>query len=188
MTDTEASFSIGGIQINKQLFKFIVTSAILYISWETVYQFWIHPTQTIELLLVGNIAWLSESILTMLGYGLIPTVFLDENVRTLGIDGSHGVFIADSCAGLPLLALFAGFIVAYPGPISKKLWFITLGLFTVHLINVVRIVALCMLAYHSPEMLDFNHHYTFTLIVYAYIFLLWVIWVNKFGTVTQSTK
>ncbi len=185
MTDTEASFSIGGIQINRQLFKFILTSAILYISWETCYQFWIHPNHAIEMVLVQNITWLSESILSMLGYGLIPAVFLDDNIRTLGIDGSHGVFIADSCAGLPLLALFAGFIIAYPGPISKKLWYIPLGLITVHFINVVRIVGLCLLANHAPEMLDFNHHYTFTITVYAYIFLLWVIWVNKFGTVSQ---
>ena len=188
MTETEASFTIRGIKINRQLFRFILTSAILYISWETVYQFWIHPNQTIELLLVRNLTWFCESILSLLGYGLIPTVFLDENVRTLGIDGSHGVFIADSCAGLPLLALFAGFILAYPGPISKKLWFIPLGLVTVHLINVVRIVALCLLANHAPELLDFNHHYTFTITVYACIFLLWVIWVNKFGAVAQSKE
>lgn len=153
-----------------------------------MYWRWIHPDQTVELLMIDNITWISESILSLLGYGLIPTVFLDDNIRTLGIDGSHGVFIADSCAGLPLLALFAGFILAYPGPISKKLWYLPLGLLTVYLINIVRIVALCMLAYHSPELLDFNHHYTFTLIVYAYIFLLWVIWVNKFGAVTQPSK
>ena len=188
MTDTDTSFSFKGIPINKQLLKFTLTSLVLYVVWQTSYYYWINPDQTIEQLLISNITWTSESILSMMGYGLIPTVFLDENIRTLGIDGSHGVYIADSCAGLPLLALFAGFIMAYPGSILKKLWFIPLGIFTVHLINVVRIVALCLLAFHSPELLDFNHHYTFTLIVYAYIFLLWVIWVNKFGAVSRSVK
>ena len=188
MAETESSFSFGGLKINKQLFKFVLTSALLYVTWEIMYWQWIHPDQMVELLLVDNITWISEAILTMLGYGLIPTVFLDDNIRTLGIDGSHGVFIADSCAGLPLLVLFAGFIMAYPGPLTMKLWYIPLGILLVHLINVIRIVALCMLAYHSPELLDFNHHYTFTLIVYAFIFLLWVIWVNKFGKISSSKK
>jgi len=43
------------------------------------------------------------------------------------------------------------------------------------------VVALALTANYFPEYLNFNHTYTFTFMVYAFIFLLWMIWVNRFS-------
>ena len=166
---------------NKPFPRFVATASLLYILWYALYELWLHPQRSLELLVVDNLIFLCSGMLKFLGYQLITAPVLYENIRTIGIDGTYGLFIADSCAGVPLFALFAGFIIAYPGAVKKKLIFIPLGIITIHLINALRIAGLCMVSFHTPEYLDFNHHYTFTVTVYAYIFLLWVIWVNKFS-------
>ena len=169
------------LKFNITLVRFLVTAIVLYVGWTALYELWIHPDRTIELWIVQNISDIGSATLTGLGYELITSEFMNEHYRTLGIDGTHGVFISDSCAGLSLMALFTGFILAYPGKWKAKLIYIPIGLVTIHIINVLRIIGLMILAKHAPSLLDFNHHYTFTFIVYAYIFLLWVVWVNRFS-------
>jgi exosortase/archaeosortase family protein len=48
-------------------------------------------------------------------------------------------------------------------------------------LNVLRVVALAIIAKYCPQYLNFNHTYTFTFVIYSFIFLLWIIWVNKFS-------
>ena len=131
--------------------------------------------------MVTNITFLVNGILELLGFTLIDSGVIHGYNRTLGIDGTHGLYIADSCAGVPLMALFSGFILAYPGQTIRKLIYIPIGLAIIHLINIIRIVGLAIVTLYAPEMLDFNHHYTFTIIVYTCIFLLWILWVNRFS-------
>jgi hypothetical protein len=52
---------------------------------------------------------------------------------------------------------------------------------TIHLINVLRIAALCIIVTIDYELLNFNHDYTFYVIVYGWVFLLWWIWVKRFS-------
>ena len=162
-------------------FLFLFKAALLYIGWELLYELWLHPNRELGLLVVSNITFMVNGILKLLGFSLIDSGIIHGFDRTLGIDGTHGLYIADSCAGVPLMALFAGFIIAYPGSIVRKLIYIPLGLGIIHFINIARIVGLAIVTLYAPEMLDFNHHYTFTIIVYACIFLLWILWVNRFS-------
>jgi hypothetical protein len=48
-------------------------------------------------------------------------------------------------------------------------------------LNVLRIVALAIIMSVNEEWLAFNHDYTFTILVYAYVFALWMIWVQRFS-------
>ena len=169
------------LKINPQLLRFLIIAILFYIGWTALYELWIHPDRTLELWIVESISNIGSGALKLMGYELITTEFMIEHYRTMGIDGTHGVYISDSCAGLTLMALFTGFVMAYPGKWKIKLIFIPIGLLTIHLINILRIIGLILLTKHAPNLLDFNHHYTFTFVVYAYIFILWVIWVNKFG-------
>lgn len=100
-------------------------------------------------------------------------------MQVMGIDGSNGVWIGGPCNGITLMFLFAVFVIAYPGSIKNKLWYIPLGIIAVHALNIIRIVALAIIALHDPYSLDFNHTYTFTFIAYSFVFMLWMIWVNK---------
>jgi exosortase family protein XrtF len=109
-------------------------------------------------------------------------------MRTLGIDGTHGLWIGDPCNGITLFALFTGFVIAYPGPVKRKIWFIPLGLFAIHIVNILRIVALAFITLYAPSYLEFNHTYTFTIIVYSFVFFLWMLWANKFSKPEEPTS
>ena len=173
---------------SKPFIKFLIVAIVLYSTWEASYKLWIHPDQTMELLIVQNIKGISNSLLTILGFTLIDPSQLYEQSRTLGIDGTHGLYIADSCSGLDLFALFSIFIIAYPGSVKNKLFYIPFGLLLIHMANAIRIVALCIVTLYAPDSLDFNHHYTFTFFVYSIIFILWIVWVNKFANSDKTVK
>ena len=75
--------------------------------------------------------------------------------------------IGAPCDGVVLYALFIFFILAFPGSVKHKLWFIPLGALSVFYLNVLRIVGLAIIMDINEEWLAFNHDYTFTIIVYA---------------------
>ena len=62
-----------------------------------------------------------------------------------------------------------------------KLIFIPIGILIVHGLNLLRLVALALIVVYHPDSLQFNHKYTFTILVYVCIFFLWMIWVKKFA-------
>ena len=109
-------------------------------------------------------------------------------MRIVGIDGTLGVWIGDPCNGFSLFALFLIFMITYPGPWKQKLWYIPLGLLAIHLVNVLRIVALTIILDNNSEWLDFNHNYTFNIIVYSFVFFLWYIWAKKFAAPYLDSK
>jgi len=166
---------------NKILF-FLLKAFGLYLFWYILYDLWLHPKSTLDNLISTNLAYWSSLIIKSLGFIAIDSVAASsENITVIGIDGTHGLWVGDPCNGITLFALFVGFIIAYPGKIKNKLWFIPLGLLSIHIINILRIVSLCLIVLYKPESLAFNHTYTFTILVYAYVFWLWLIWSNKYS-------
>ncbi len=165
---------------NKALVRFLISALVIYILWYLLYEFWLHPWKKLDLLVINTLIFFSSGILKLLNYPLINYPY-DENIRAMGIDGSHGLWIGDPCNGITLFALFAGFIFAYPGKIKWKLIFIPFGLISIHFLNILRITSLSIIAYYSPDSLEFNHTYTFTILVYSYVFLLWYLWATKFS-------
>ncbi|RZK47745.1 MAG: exosortase/archaeosortase family protein, partial [Hymenobacter sp.] len=86
------------------------------------------------------------------------------------------VVVGAPCDGLVLYALLAGFVLAYPGPSQRRLWFIPLGIAALWLLNVLRIMALALNHRYSPETFDFDHHYAFSAVAYAALGGLWLLW------------
>jgi exosortase family protein XrtF len=160
--------------------RFLVTSSVIYITLYLIYEFIIKKHTHIDEAFIRVIIRSSDAILQWLGYDTF-TRLGDNDYPGIGIDGSTGVWVGASCNALTLFFLFAVFIFAYPGHQKSKLWFIPLGILTIHILNILRVVALALISFYKPEYLEFNHTYTFTFIVYCYIFLLWMIWVNKFS-------
>lgn len=160
---------------SKQIIMFILKAIGLYLVWLLVYEQWLFKVGLIDQIIIDNIIFLSVSFLNLIGYHTF------EYAQTFGIDGSHGVFIGTPCDGLDLFMLFAGFIIIFKGKWLNKLLFITFGVITLHLINVLRVIALAVMAKVSPEILDFNHKYTFTILMYFIVFLGWVLWVRKYA-------
>jgi exosortase family protein XrtF len=162
---------------NKEKFIifFILKALVLYLLWYLVYESYLSEKGYLDNFLIQHLVNATEFFLNLFGY----TTF--KYADAVGIDGTHGVMIGPNCNGISLFALFTGFILLFPGNLFKKFIYIILGNIFIHFINILRIVALAIVVLNNPESLEFNHKYTFTSIVYLFIFFLWLIWVNKFS-------
>ncbi len=158
--------------------KFLLLAGVTYLTLYLIHSFVIKKYTTYDQSFIALIIKFSESTLKLMGYKTF-TVLQNIDVQVVGIDGSSGVWVGSNCNAISLFILFAVFIIAYPGKIKHKIWFIPFGILLVHLINILRVVALAILAYKHPQWLQFNHTYTFTFMVYVFIFALWLWWANK---------
>jgi exosortase family protein XrtF len=166
---------------NNPFLTFFLKLLGVYIAWYLVYTYVIHPYQKVDLLVVDNSILISKWILEGLGYRVFTGVD-----RVIGIDGSGGLWVGDNCNGIALFALFTIFIAVYPGKWVRKIIFIPIGILLIHALNIVRIVVLAITDVYSRAWTEFNHTYTFTLVIYGFIFLLWILWVKKFNRPTNK--
>ncbi|PZX93779.1 exosortase family protein XrtF [Flavobacterium aquariorum] len=89
--------------------------------------------------------------------------------------------IVEGCNGISVIILFVSFIVAFSGSLKNTLLFIFGGSLIIYILNVLRIAALSVLLYYFPNQSHLLHGVLFPLMIYGLVFILWVIWVNKFS-------
>ncbi|PCJ26000.1 MAG: hypothetical protein COA97_06740 [Flavobacteriales bacterium] len=166
---------------NKFVLIFLIKAIALYVFWYLVYDLWLKKVGIIDNLIVDNMIYVVYEILTAFGY------LLNVDYHTIGIGGGvTSVFIATGCTGIELMALFAGFVIIFEGNWKNKLWYIPLGLLILHFLNILRVIALMFIGRYSQEMLEFNHKYTFTIVMYIITFIGWMIWVKYFSKINDS--
>lgn len=168
---------------NNRIAKFLITLFSFYVGWYLIYNLWLHPNEKLDLFVIDITVTISKWILETLGY----TVFTGAD-RLIGVDGTGGLWIGDNCNGIALFALFAGFIIAYPGSWKKKVLYIISGILLIELLNVFRVVLLAILDTFSRAWTEFNHTYTFTIVIYGCIFFLWMLWTNRISGTSLKEK
>lgn len=163
----------------KKALTFIGAFLALYIGWTVLYEWVIQPNGWLDQLVINDSSRWSLFLLETLGYdtfmGNHPTI------RTIGIEGTTGLWIGDPCDGINLFALFSFFVIAYPGNWKHKLWFVPAGITLIHFMNIVRISLLCIIVRDRPQWLEFNHTYLFQTLMYILIFVLWFVWIRRFS-------
>jgi exosortase family protein XrtF len=95
--------------------------------------------------------------------------------------------IIEGCNALSVIILFISFIIAFSGKIKPTILFIIGGSLLIHILNVGRIALLCVLMYYYPAQEHFLHGVLFPLFIYGVVFMLWIIWVNKFSKYATKT-
>jgi exosortase family protein XrtF len=170
--------------IRHPLVRFLLFFIFLYTAWYLLYELYLNPQGGLDSFVINSSVWTTEHVLKLMGYATFTTH--SETIRTVGIDGTTGLWIGDPCDGITLFALFSAFIISFPGPWKQKTWFIPCGVMAIFLINVLRITGLCMVVKYKPALLELNHDYIFKILVYAFIFGLWIYWVNRFSAVRES--
>jgi exosortase/archaeosortase family protein len=161
--------------LKKPLYRFLLAALLFYIAWYCIYELWLHPVDRFDVWVISKTTGSAAHILRWMGFSIFT-----KSARLVGIDGTPGLWMGDNCDSIELWAIFTGFILAFPGRWKHKLWYIPMGIVLIFALNVLRVVGLAIVQKNvSEKWLEFNHTYTFTIIVYAFIFGLWLIWVNK---------
>jgi exosortase family protein XrtF len=156
--------------------RFLLLAAAFYALWFFGYERGLALDGRLDAFLCINITEGSAAALRLFGFDAAVD---PRDAYMLLLNGQPVVHVGNPCNGLVLYALFTGFVLAFPGPVRRKLWFIPLGLLAIYLLNIIRVGALALNHLYYHQSVDFNHHYTFTFVVYACIFLLWMLWARR---------
>lgn len=154
------------------ILRFLLFTFSLCLCWFILYDFWL---SSLEDQLTIKVVNASVALLSALGYNAKASDYMIQ------IDGADMVFVYHACNGMILMALFSGFVIAFPGQWKLKLLYIPFGILVINTVNVLRVTALAINAQYYSHTVEFNHKYTFTIIVYAVIFALWMLWVKRFS-------
>ncbi|QBZ96708.1 exosortase family protein XrtF [Flavobacterium sangjuense] len=119
------------------------------------------------------LSWIDSNSYTM-PHQTEPTV-------KLFYKGKYISRIIEGCNALSVMILFISFVIAFTGKFKKTVLFIVFGIFLIHVLNIARIALLCVALYHFPQYEHLLHGVIFPLVIYGVVFLLWVIWINKYS-------
>ncbi len=109
-----------------------------------------------------------------------------KTIRIVDDFKAAGIYLDRGCMGRNVLLGYAALIAIFPGNFKHKLWYIPMGIIILIAFNVLRISGLAVTAYCCPEYSDINHHFIFKLVAWIIIFLLWIIWFNKFSLKSKT--
>ena len=119
-------------------------------------------------------AWLDAHV-----FGMDITLYEVNGIRFN--NNNTAIYVNESCSGFKQMWQVLVLFLLFPGPWKTKLWYIPMGMAAMFLFNIVRIVALSFAMIYWPEHWDFIHMWVLRPVYYLIIFILWVIWVEKFG-------
>ncbi len=173
---------------NRELIRFLALAFAILLAWVLLSVFFPSFIGDMHYFIIKPQADISAYFLRSFGYNIAQEYMVGGCEASIIFVSYGNICVGTGCSGLELFLLFFGFIALMKGRLKDKLWFVPLGITGIFVLNIMRIIALCIIYYYHPDYLDFNHKYTFVIIVYGAIFGLWVIWVNKFANLKSSSK
>lgn len=177
------------------LVRFLINGILFYGLWILFYSFLRYQFNFNQIYskityhLTNSWLYSTRFFLELLGFDIIVEK-AQKAVKIVEAESIKAIVVLKKgCLGRNLLGLFIGFIIAYPGKISHKLWYIPVGLVAFYLLNTIRIAGLALAIYYYPEAYkSYNHHDIFKYATYAMIFLLWYIYIAKLSTPVKPQK
>ncbi|NRR91161.1 exosortase family protein XrtF [Winogradskyella undariae] len=131
--------------------------------------------------LTNLVAEQTNSVMNTIGYDSQVLPHPDEPSMKVIINGKYIARIIEGCNGVSVIILFLSFIIAFSGKLKTTILFGLAGSIMIYAFNLIRIVILSIGLYHYPWRRDILHTVIFPMLIYGAIFLLWMIWVNRFS-------
>ncbi len=150
--------------------NFLVRALLLFAGWLLIYNLVLKPIDIPDRQLTQFVEWGTVKTLSVF-YPNVQSEGQDILVNNTGVLG-----IADQCNGLELIVLYIGFLFCLPTRPRRMLLFAVTGTIIVCILNIARCTALAVLYMNHNNFADFAHHYAFKMIVYAAVFIGWIIY------------
>lgn len=166
----------------KPFLIFVSIFFLTYIVLTLVYKFYLNRYGAIDLdgisLFVGKNV---EFLLRLFDYNIIIQKSSQNPWLEIILNNMFLARLIEGCNAVSIMILFVSFVAAFSGKLSKTLLFILFGIVTIYILNVLRIALLIVLLFYFPEKTSLLHEIVFPLIIYGYVFLLWIFWINRFS-------
>ena len=188
--------------VNVGLFILLIISFhYLYLGWQSLDYWpvgkWVSQLMVWSVNMVyGQVCWLLDRVLQV----DITTIDDMRLIAALNANGDWArVVIVPECASLKQWMHWLFLMLLFPGPWKHKAWYIPAGLVVIEWVNAVRISGILLMQVAWPNIHirlfgnDINtfhlaHDYIFKVFFYLIIFLMWVLWVEKFHNKSLKTK
>ena len=128
----------------------------------------------------------SGAVLESFGYNSVLTPYKLDDGLLLTIDNRYSVSIVEGCNSISVVILFVSFIIAFSESFKKTLLFLFAGAVLIYVVNILRIAILVVLLYKFPEYEHILHSVIFPGIIYAMVFILWMVWVRMLKPKTSE--
>jgi len=116
-------------------------------------------------------------------FGFNSEIFPHETESSLKLilNDVYVARIIEGCNGVSVLILFVSFVIAFSGKLKTTFFYSLAGSVLIYVVNVLRIVILSVGIYKYPKFANVLHEVVFPAIIYGFVFLLWIFWVNSFS-------
>jgi exosortase family protein XrtF len=172
------------VRAPRGIIVFFIKAAVLFVIWKSLYLLWLRPQGLLDAPLTSAVGASTVGLLNLFSHhdafkGVRSFPKDDEEGAEPGgvVDvyrnGENTLRIASACNGLEIMVLYAGFLFCFPGAPARRWRFLGMGLALIFLMNIIRCALLVWIFIRYRAYLDFSHHFLFTFIVYACVFLLW---------------
>lgn len=164
----------------KLFLQFLGKFFLVYFVLTLLYQFFVSTTiYDNKDGFTRNVAFLTEYVSRFSGIDLL--VYEDDMQFNVFYKNKITARIIEGCNAISIIILFVSFVVAFSGKFKTTLFYAITGGFMIYILNIFRIILLSILMYYYPNLEHFFHGIVFPLIIYGAVFILWIIWVNKFS-------
>ena len=136
--------------------------------------------------ITNSVAKQTEIILNSIGYTSEIVPHPDEPSMKLIVRDKYLARVIEGCNSVSIIILFISFVIAFSGKRKTTLLFLLAGAIAIYLANLFRIVILSIGLYHYPWRSEILHSVVFPAIIYGMVFLLWMLWVNKFSNIGKN--
>lgn len=168
----------------RPFFIFLIKFLLLYVVLTIAYKFYLNRYDAEKLEVDG----LTTSVALQVEHSLL---IFDQPVTTMpGTRDASVVLllhdkpiarVIEGCNAVSVMILFATFIFAFSSGWKKTLLYIVIGIGIIHVLNVLRITLLTIALDRYPEQQHLLHGVIFPLFIYGVVFLLWILWVQKYS-------
>lgn len=138
--------------------------------------------------LTNLVAKQTESLLQTFGYTAFVAPHPDEPSMKLIINKKYVARVVEGCNSVSVIILFIAFMIAFAREFKTTFFYSLAGSVIIYVVNLLRIVILSVGLYHYPWRREELHTVIFPLIIYGMVFLLWMLWVNRFATLKRKNE
>lgn len=135
--------------------------------------------------ITNTVANQSKNLLENFGYNTKVIPHPDEPSMKLIVNYKYLARVIEGCNSASIIILFISFIIAFSGTLKTTFFYILSGSVLIYVVNLIRIVILTIGLYLYPWRKEELHTVIFPAVIYGMVFLLWMIWVNRFSKINK---
>jgi exosortase family protein XrtF len=170
----------------KPFLLFLAKFFLVYLFLTFIYQLYLFRSLSKVDRITTIVARNTETVLQLFDNASIEQSKVDRFIKIF-YKKTYVARVVEGCNAMSVIVLFTSFVVAFSGKVKQTVFFILAGSFIIYILNIFRIALLCILMFYYPEQEHILHGVVFPLIIYGTVFILWIIWVNKFSKYASKT-